>query len=101
MDYCYTCRRILNRALVCPGCGAYAPEVDATAAAAPAATDPRFGGTYPTEGHLPTGQGEFAPTGYAPDGYGAPAGYSTPPGHGTPAAYRTPPAPAPAPYIPA
>lgn len=28
MDYCYTCRRILNGALTCPGCGAYAPDID-------------------------------------------------------------------------
>jgi hypothetical protein len=26
MDYCYTCRRILNGALTCPGCGACAPD---------------------------------------------------------------------------
>jgi hypothetical protein len=28
MDYCYTCQRTLNGALVCPGCGACAPEAD-------------------------------------------------------------------------
>ncbi|MGW7366447.1 SCO2400 family protein [Streptomyces sp. NPDC054841] len=27
MDYCSTCRRNLNGALVCPGCGAYAPDI--------------------------------------------------------------------------
>ncbi|WP_436842642.1 SCO2400 family protein [Streptomyces flaveolus] len=27
MDYCSTCRRHLNGALVCPGCGAYAPDI--------------------------------------------------------------------------
>ncbi|WP_422664578.1 SCO2400 family protein [Streptomyces sp.] len=27
MDYCYSCRRNLNGALVCPGCGAYAPDI--------------------------------------------------------------------------
>ncbi|MGJ5754367.1 hypothetical protein FB563_2536 [Streptomyces puniciscabiei] len=27
MDYCSSCRRHLNRALVCPGCGAYAPDI--------------------------------------------------------------------------
>ncbi|MGW1550432.1 SCO2400 family protein [Streptomyces sp. NPDC002346] len=27
MDYCSACRRILNGALVCPGCGAYAPDI--------------------------------------------------------------------------
>ncbi|WP_432119537.1 SCO2400 family protein [Streptomyces sp. bgisy032] len=28
MDYCTSCRRHLNGALVCPGCGAYAPDID-------------------------------------------------------------------------
>ncbi|MFF2206156.1 hypothetical protein [Streptomyces sp. NPDC058145] len=28
MDYCTACRRHLNGALVCPGCGAYAPDID-------------------------------------------------------------------------
>jgi hypothetical protein len=27
MDYCSACRRHLNGALVCPGCGAYAPDI--------------------------------------------------------------------------
>ncbi|MFI1468983.1 hypothetical protein [Streptomyces wuyuanensis] len=27
MDYCTSCRRDLNGALVCPGCGAYAPDI--------------------------------------------------------------------------
>ncbi|MCX5110952.1 hypothetical protein OOK13_20855 [Streptomyces sp. NBC_00378] len=27
MDYCSSCRRTLNGALVCPGCGAYAPDI--------------------------------------------------------------------------
>ncbi|MEU3854551.1 hypothetical protein [Streptomyces sp. NPDC029554] len=31
MDYCSSCRRHLNGALVCPGCGAYAPDIDPTA----------------------------------------------------------------------
>ncbi|MEU9349982.1 hypothetical protein AB0D65_02930 [Streptomyces griseoloalbus] len=47
MDYCSTCRRHLNGALVCPGCGAYAPDIApgvtgghaASGAAASAATD--------------------------------------------------------------
>jgi hypothetical protein len=34
MDYCSSCRRHLNGALVCPGCGAYAPDI-----APPAADD--------------------------------------------------------------
>ncbi|MGW1915529.1 SCO2400 family protein [Streptomyces sp. NPDC002076] len=50
MDYCSTCRRHLNGALVCPGCGAYAPDIappaahgrsgspPATTSAAPATT---------------------------------------------------------------
>lgn len=36
MDYCSTCRRHLNGALVCPGCGAYAPDI------APATSDGHF-----------------------------------------------------------
>ncbi|WP_456340875.1 SCO2400 family protein, partial [Streptomyces shenzhenensis] len=27
MDYCSSCRRHLNGALACPGCGAYAPDI--------------------------------------------------------------------------
>ncbi|MFF8933386.1 hypothetical protein ACF08O_01340 [Streptomyces paradoxus] len=37
MDYCSSCRRHLNGALVCPGCGAYAPDI------APRAADGRPG----------------------------------------------------------
>jgi hypothetical protein len=37
MDYCSSCRRHLNGALVCPGCGAYAPDID------PRAVDGRTG----------------------------------------------------------
>ncbi|MFD7226640.1 hypothetical protein [Streptomyces sp. NPDC059881] len=37
MDYCSTCRRTLNGALVCPGCGAYAPDI------APAGARPHGG----------------------------------------------------------
>ncbi|MGW0615638.1 SCO2400 family protein [Streptomyces sp. NPDC002788] len=37
MDYCSSCRRHLNGALVCPGCGAYAPDI------APSAADGRAG----------------------------------------------------------
>lgn len=49
MDYCSTCRRHLNGALVCPGCGAYAPDIAphgvtggyaARLPASPAAPDP-------------------------------------------------------------
>ncbi|MFE9448909.1 hypothetical protein [Streptomyces sp. NPDC006739] len=43
MDYCSSCRRHLNGALVCPGCGAYAPDIAPVTAgdrtvAAPVAT---------------------------------------------------------------
>lgn len=30
MDYCSTCRRTLNGVFVCPGCGAYAPDIAPT-----------------------------------------------------------------------
>ncbi|MFF9853343.1 SCO2400 family protein [Streptomyces litmocidini] len=33
MDYCSSCRRHLNGALVCPGCGAYAPDIAPTTTA--------------------------------------------------------------------
>ncbi|MEH0416314.1 SCO2400 family protein [Streptomyces sp. B21-083] len=36
MDYCSTCRRHLNGALVCPGCGAYAPDIAPLADGTPA-----------------------------------------------------------------
>ncbi|WP_442759755.1 SCO2400 family protein [Streptomyces mirabilis] len=49
MDYCSSCRRHLNGALVCPGCGAYAPDI------APATAD---------RGIVPTWVG-MAPTGTA------------------------------------
>ncbi|ELS51246.1 SCO2400 family protein [Streptomyces viridochromogenes] len=35
MDYCSSCRRHLNGALVCPGCGAYAPDIAPSAAGGP------------------------------------------------------------------
>ncbi|WP_217555531.1 hypothetical protein [Streptomyces sp. GbtcB6] len=38
MDYCSSCRRHLNGALACPGCGAYAPDIAPRATAAPATT---------------------------------------------------------------
>jgi hypothetical protein len=49
MDYCYTCRRTLNGALVCPGCGAYAPDIDPQAARPGA----RFEGAYAAPGAIP------------------------------------------------
>ncbi|MFF7451493.1 MULTISPECIES: hypothetical protein [unclassified Streptomyces] len=63
MDYCSTCRRHLNGALACPGCGAYAPDIAPLAVAAPApgagtgagmaATAAGAGAaTWPTPDHL-------------------------------------------------
>jgi hypothetical protein len=46
MDYCSSCRRHLNGALVCPGCGAYAPDI------APAAIDSRVAPADPSTGAL-------------------------------------------------
>ncbi|MFD5161181.1 hypothetical protein ACFWMJ_24405 [Streptomyces hawaiiensis] len=40
MDYCSSCRRHLNGALVCPGCGAYAPDIDPRAVDGPAGPAP-------------------------------------------------------------
>ncbi|MFD7471627.1 hypothetical protein ACFV8Z_05400 [Streptomyces sp. NPDC059837] len=45
MDYCSSCRRHLNGALVCPGCGAYAPDI------APATADD---GIVPTRAGMAT-----------------------------------------------
>ncbi|MEV6290559.1 hypothetical protein AB0M41_09030 [Streptomyces sp. NPDC051896] len=42
MDYCSSCRRRLNGALVCPGCGAYAPDI------APPAVNSRSGSALAT-----------------------------------------------------
>ncbi|MFI6034181.1 hypothetical protein ACIBBD_08435 [Streptomyces sp. NPDC051315] len=67
MDYCSTCRRHLNGALVCPGCGAYAPDIapitdghtavarvttarTATVTGVAAAWEPTSGVTWPEEG---------------------------------------------------
>ncbi|MEV5873682.1 hypothetical protein AB0L75_05495 [Streptomyces sp. NPDC052101] len=49
MDYCSSCRRHLNGALVCPGCGAYAPDI----------APPRTDGHRHGQGHGPAG-GWFA-----------------------------------------
>ncbi|MFB7210891.1 hypothetical protein [Streptomyces sp. NPDC056255] len=52
MDYCSSCRRTLNGALVCPGCGAYAPDIapsgDHRHSAAPA-TVASAGAAWPTQ----------------------------------------------------
>ncbi|MFE1248024.1 hypothetical protein [Streptomyces sp. NPDC058735] len=60
MDYCSSCRRHLNGALVCPGCGAYAPDIDPGAVdrPGPAATPaPVSGGT--AAGDDPAGTGTW------------------------------------------
>ncbi|MEU6282040.1 hypothetical protein [Streptomyces sp. NPDC047028] len=61
MDYCSSCRRHLNGALVCPGCGAYAPDIapSTTPAAAsgfaPAAPYDSYGsyGSYGSHDFVP------------------------------------------------
>ncbi|MEU6912539.1 SCO2400 family protein [Streptomyces olindensis] len=99
MDYCSSCRRHLNGALVCPGCGAYAPDIDPSAAdggtgpalataaahAAPAAWDhPAATGTW----HDGTVWDETTRTG-TPEthGAGSPDAYDSP-GTGTAADYE-------------
>ncbi|MEU6530726.1 hypothetical protein ABZ869_16255 [Streptomyces sp. NPDC046928] len=53
MDYCSSCRRHLNGALVCPGCGAYAPDIAPSVAgpAQPATPGPAASGRHPSAGH--------------------------------------------------
>ncbi|MEV7499659.1 hypothetical protein [Streptomyces sp. NPDC093018] len=53
MDYCSECRRHLNGALVCPGCGAYAPDI------APPGTGGSPAGAAGTE--VTSFPGEFEP----------------------------------------
>ncbi|MGW5128081.1 SCO2400 family protein [Streptomyces sp. NPDC004069] len=67
MDYCSTCRRHLNGALVCPGCGAYAPDI-APDVTAPFTTDT----ATDTATALTTGLATGGAAGLAPDA--APAG---------------------------
>ncbi|WP_223735257.1 SCO2400 family protein [Streptomyces purpurogeneiscleroticus] len=62
MDYCSSCRRHLNGALICPGCGDYAPDIApsaqrsrdsaATAVAAAAAYDEEFSPWEPRSGRI-------------------------------------------------
>jgi len=80
MDYCYSCRRTLNGALVCPGCGAYAPDI-----APPAGAYQGDGATtaaWESYGLGPSGH-PGGPAGAVPDvrmpGYAAPRG-----GHAAP-----------------
>ncbi|MEV0633991.1 hypothetical protein AB0I77_03250 [Streptomyces sp. NPDC050619] len=51
MDYCSSCRRHLNGALVCPGCGSYAPDIaPPTVGTRPM---PAWGATSPTTRYAP------------------------------------------------
>ncbi|GAB3003142.1 hypothetical protein GCM10023080_081050 [Streptomyces pseudoechinosporeus] len=56
MDYCSSCHRHLNGALVCPGCGAYAPDI------APHATDGRSGSALAMRGAPPATTADRANT---------------------------------------
>lgn len=70
MDYCSSCRRHLNGALVCPGCGAYASDIAPPMSMAPAAS--RLDDTWPDEDlpvHEPALQEEAVPV--APSGRAA------------------------------
>ncbi|MEU4091057.1 hypothetical protein [Streptomyces sp. NPDC026673] len=52
MDYCSSCRRHLNGALVCPGCGAYAPDIAPPVWRGPQSTaewEPRGGADFPDD----------------------------------------------------
>ncbi|MET9970391.1 hypothetical protein ABZZ80_31885, partial [Streptomyces sp. NPDC006356] len=54
MDYCSSCRRHLNGALVCPGCGAYAPDIAPSAVGGHAA-DTWYDGYFRDEAVAPAG----------------------------------------------
>ncbi|MEV4786939.1 hypothetical protein AB0K53_16050 [Streptomyces tuirus] len=91
MDYCSSCRRHLNGALVCPGCGAYAPDID------PSAIAPRRG-PAPAPAMAPGGPAAWeipapAPTGTWHDGTvwdETPARMAVRPGSGPSDAYDAP-----------
>ncbi|GAA5021847.1 SCO2400 family protein [Streptomyces siamensis] len=69
MDYCSSCRRHLNGALVCPGCGAYAPDI------APRTADGRIRLAPARTGGAPAATARRADTGA---GTGAGAWYDSP-----------------------
>ncbi|MEV4682659.1 SCO2400 family protein [Streptomyces kurssanovii] len=69
MDYCSSCRRHLNGALVCPGCGAYAPDiappthrVGTTAATAATAWEPYGAEEFPARPEAASGIGQDGAT---------------------------------------
>ncbi|MEV6113548.1 hypothetical protein AB0L59_13795 [Streptomyces sp. NPDC052109] len=77
MDYCSSCRRHLNGALVCPGCGAYAPDIapprsTVGVTAAPTAADGWFGTEAPTA--VPPADFEDMPSADVEDAPPAPRG---------------------------
>ncbi len=69
MDYCSSCRRHLNGALACPGCGAYAPDIApvalATTGTAPAWVAP------PSDTWADDPGDDLTPVPSAPDGRAA------------------------------
>ncbi|QOV40273.1 hypothetical protein IM697_18815 [Streptomyces ferrugineus] len=84
MDYCSSCRRHLNGALVCPGCGAYAPDIapsavaggTASAAPGPTAQAPAvawYDGYFRDEPAPPSATDGTAPLAPAEDVEGVPA----------------------------
>ncbi|MEV7320818.1 hypothetical protein [Streptomyces sp. NPDC093970] len=80
MDYCSSCRRHLNGALACPGCGAYVPDTARRAVVTPwraPADTPRHDGTADPVAPADTADGRgAAETPYAgsPTGSAAPTG---------------------------
>ncbi|MFG2334850.1 hypothetical protein ACGFMM_35335 [Streptomyces sp. NPDC048604] len=62
MDYCSACRRHLNGALVCPGCGAYAPDIAPNIALPSAeAADPTWDTAFASAAPHASASHAFAP----------------------------------------
>ncbi|WP_432133713.1 SCO2400 family protein [Streptomyces sp. bgisy154] len=72
MDYCSTCRRHLNGALVCPGCGAYAPDIAPPVVVERPGPD-RSAGAAPTDA-FPAAPPASPPAAWDGDGFAADAG---------------------------
>jgi hypothetical protein len=79
MDYCSSCRRHLNGALVCPGCGAYAPDI------APAASHGRIAPAAVAKTMAPATDSTAWDAWYDGRPYDGPAGTDEPAGTGEPA----------------